>query len=62
LALFGTGHDNDGVAELGLFANLAIFAGAAAIVWMAGVRITHYANVISVRTGIGQACRCCWAE
>ena len=42
-------------AGLGLAANLAIFAAAAAMVWMAGVRITRYANVISVRTGMGQA-------
>lgn len=42
-------------ASLGLVANLGIFALAAAIVWVAGVRITRYANVISVRTGIGQA-------
>ncbi|MFZ5783470.1 MAG: sodium:calcium antiporter [Pseudomonadota bacterium] len=42
-------------AELGLVVNLAVFAAAAAVVWMAGVRITRYANVISVRTGIGQA-------
>ncbi|WP_324765466.1 sodium:calcium antiporter (plasmid) [Sinorhizobium meliloti] len=42
-------------AGLGLWLNLAIFAGAAATVWMAGVQITHYARVISDRTGIGQA-------
>lgn len=42
-------------AGLGLAANLAIFAVAAGVVWMAGVRITRYANVISVRTGMGQA-------
>jgi cation:H+ antiporter len=42
-------------AGLGLAANLAIFAAAAVIVWTAGVRITGYANVISVRTGLGQA-------
>jgi cation:H+ antiporter len=42
-------------AGLGLAANVAIFAAAAVIVWMAGVRITGYANVISVRTGLGQA-------
>lgn len=42
-------------AELALAANLAIFAAAAVVVWMAGVRITRYANVISVRTGLGQA-------
>ncbi len=41
--------------SLGLAANLAIFAAAAAVVWVAGVHITRYANVISVRTGIGQA-------
>jgi len=43
------------LAGLGLAANLAVFAAAAAMVWMAGVRITRYANVISVRTGMGQA-------
>jgi cation:H+ antiporter len=42
-------------AGLGLAANVAIFAAAAVIVWRAGVRITGYANVISVRTGLGQA-------
>jgi cation:H+ antiporter len=42
-------------AAMGLPVNLAIFAAAAVAVWMAGVRITRYANVISVRTGIGQA-------
>jgi cation:H+ antiporter len=41
-------------AGLGLAANLAIFAAAAVIVWLAGVRITGCANVISVRTGLGQ--------
>ena len=43
------------LAKLGLAANIAIFAVAATVVWMAGVRITRYANVISVRTGLGQA-------
>lgn len=43
------------LAGLGLAANLAIFAVAAVMVWMAGVRITRYANVISVRTGMAQA-------
>jgi len=42
-------------AGLGLAANLVIFAATAAIVWMAGVRMARYANVISVRTGVGQA-------
>ncbi|RVH93909.1 sodium:calcium antiporter, partial [Sinorhizobium medicae] len=40
---------------LGLWLNLAIFAGAAVAVWMAGVRITGYANAISEKTGVGQA-------
>jgi cation:H+ antiporter len=42
-------------AALGLWFNIAIFAVAAAFVWMAGVRITRYANVISEKTGMGQA-------
>ncbi|MFZ5781443.1 MAG: sodium:calcium antiporter [Pseudomonadota bacterium] len=42
-------------AGLGLGANVVIFMAMAAVVWMAGVRITRYANVISIRTGIGQA-------
>ncbi|ASY66047.1 hypothetical protein SJ05684_b50650 (plasmid) [Sinorhizobium sojae CCBAU 05684] len=41
-------------AALGLWLNLAIFAGAAAV-WIAGVRITHYTRIISDRTGVGQA-------
>ncbi|MCA1368529.1 sodium:calcium antiporter [Bradyrhizobium sp. BRP14] len=40
---------------LGLWLNLPIFAGAAVSVWMAGVRITSHANVISEKTGVGQA-------
>jgi cation:H+ antiporter len=40
---------------LGFWLNLAISAGAAVAVWMAGVRITGYANVISETTGAGQA-------
>lgn len=35
--------------------NIAIFAAAAAVVWIAGSRITGYANAISTKTGIGQA-------
>ncbi|RVP30613.1 sodium:calcium antiporter, partial [Sinorhizobium meliloti] len=42
-------------AGLGLWLNLAIFAGAAVAVWMAGVKITGYANAISEKTGVGQA-------
>lgn len=38
-----------------LWINLAIFAAAAVAVWLAGARITHYANAISDKTGIGQA-------
>lgn len=41
--------------SLGLPLNLGIFAVAAVLVWGAGVRITHYANMISEMTGIGQA-------
>ncbi|MHC1551643.1 sodium:calcium antiporter [Phyllobacterium sp. K27] len=40
---------------LGLWLNLALFSVAAACVWFAGVRITRYANVISQKTGLGQA-------
>lgn len=42
-------------AGLGLWLNLAIFAGAAVAVWMSGVKITGYANAISEKTGVGQA-------
>lgn len=42
-------------AALGLWPNVLVFAGAAALVWVAGVQIATYANVISQRTGIGQA-------
>lgn len=42
-------------AGLGLWLNIPLFAGAAVAVWMAGVRITRYANVISEKTGLGQA-------
>ncbi|WP_137392237.1 sodium:calcium antiporter [Rhodoligotrophos defluvii] len=41
--------------QLNLFINLAIFAGAGVAVWLAGTRITSYANTLSNRTGIGQA-------
>jgi cation:H+ antiporter len=42
-------------ANLPLTANLAIFAVAAAVVWLAGTRIARYADAISRRTGIGHA-------
>nr|CAD6438778.1 sodium/calcium exchanger membrane protein [Rhizobium sp. Q54] len=42
-------------AGLGLWLNLLLFAVAAIFVWLAGVRITRYANVISEKTGMGQA-------
>jgi cation:H+ antiporter len=41
--------------ELALGANVALFAAAASIVWIAGVRLTAYAKVIADRTGAGQA-------
>lgn len=39
----------------GLAANLALFAVAAAAVWIAGTRISAYASIISEKTGIGNA-------
>lgn len=42
-------------AQLGLTANLAAFAVAAALVWLAGTRLAHYADAISNATGLGQA-------
>ncbi|MGF7163341.1 cation:H+ antiporter [Rhodoligotrophos appendicifer] len=41
--------------QLNLVINLLIFASAGVAVWMAGARITSYANSFSVKTGIGQA-------
>ncbi len=38
-----------------MWMNIAIFAAAAVVVWIAGSRITGYANAISTKTGIGQA-------
>ena len=38
-----------------LWTNLAIFAAASAVVWLAGTKLSHYADVISKRTGLGQA-------
>ena len=41
--------------ELPLWANAAMFAAAAVVVWVAGTRIADYADVIARRTGIGHA-------
>jgi cation:H+ antiporter len=43
------------LAGLGLVIAIPTFIAAAIIVWIAGVKITRYANVISERTGMGQA-------
>lgn len=41
--------------QVGLPANLGLFALAAVAVWFAGSRLTHYADAISKATGIGHA-------
>jgi cation:H+ antiporter len=41
--------------DLSLPANLAVFAAAAAVVWLAGTRIAGYASTLAERTGIGKA-------
>ena len=38
-----------------LWINLAVFAGAAAVVWIAGSSLSRHADVIADRTGLGQA-------
>lgn len=38
-----------------LWLNLAVFAAAAGVVWLAGFRISRYADLISEQTGIGHA-------
>ncbi|MGH7464196.1 MAG: sodium:calcium antiporter [Longimicrobiales bacterium] len=38
-----------------LWLNLTTFAAAAAIVWLAGTRLSQYANAIAEQTGIGKA-------
>ncbi|HET6628165.1 MAG TPA: hypothetical protein VFG91_00155 [Woeseiaceae bacterium] len=38
-----------------LWINAAVFLAAAAAVWWAGTRLTHYADAISTITGLGQA-------
>lgn len=40
--------------DLPVFANAAIFATAAAVVWMAGTRLAHCADAIATETGIGR--------
>ncbi|WP_375176029.1 sodium:calcium antiporter [Pseudooceanicola sp.] len=42
-------------ASLPLTANLALFIGAAVVVWIAGTRLSRLADAIARRTGIGQA-------
>ena len=42
-------------ADFPLWANLAIFIGAAAVVWLSGTRLTRYTDGIAARTGMGQA-------
>ena len=42
-------------AGMGLLANAAAFLGSAILVWISGVKLARYANVISDRTGLGQA-------
>jgi cation:H+ antiporter len=41
--------------QFSLILNLAIFAVAAVMVWIAGTRLAWYADAISTKTGIGQA-------
>lgn len=41
--------------DLGLFANIGLFLAAATFVWFAGARISHYADAISKKTGVGHA-------
>jgi cation:H+ antiporter len=40
---------------LPLWAVILVFAGAAGLVWVAGTRLSYYADAIARRTGIGQA-------
>lgn len=41
--------------SLPMAANLGIFAGAAVLVWIAGSRLAGYADIVSARTGFGEA-------
>ena len=40
---------------LSVWTNVAIFAGAAAVVWLAGTRLAYYADAISERTQVSKA-------
>jgi cation:H+ antiporter len=42
-------------AALGLWANVALFAGGTAVLWFAATRLALYADVIAHRFGLGQA-------
>jgi cation:H+ antiporter len=44
-----------GLTTLPIWANVLVFVAAAAVVWMAGTRLSHLADAIARRTGIGQA-------
>lgn len=44
-----------GLSALPLVVSIPVFLAAAIVVWIAGTKITRYANVISDRTGLGQA-------
>jgi cation:H+ antiporter len=41
--------------QIGLQANIGIFVAAAVVVWLAGGRLSRYADAISRKTGVGQA-------
>lgn len=43
------------LSNLGLVLSIPLFIVAAVAVWLSGVRLTHYANAISEKTGMGQA-------
>ena len=42
-------------ADLGLTANIAVFAAAAVVVWIAGARLVALADALADRTGLGRA-------
>ena len=43
------------LAENPLWLNISLFLGAGVVVWLAGTRLTRYADAIGSRTGLGQA-------
>lgn len=43
------------LSSLGLFANLAIFVSAAAIVWFSGYKLAQYLDAIADRSGLSEA-------